>query len=114
TTRTASTEASERASRVGLGLVDARSRRSKASIAWWRDAAAAVRVVLRRSQRQRERRRLAPAFARTPNGQTSTGRRPAPRPPRRPSGQTEWDSPCRRRVAQAQSVDRLCGDTPRL
>ena len=29
-----------------------------------------------------------PAFARTPNGQTSAGRRPAPRPPGRPSRET--------------------------
>jgi hypothetical protein len=43
-----------------------------------------VRVVLRRSPRQRERRGHS-AFARTPNGQTSAGRRPAPRLPRRPS-----------------------------
>ena len=70
---------------VGGRASQARPARPLVGRAGWRDAADAVRVVLRRSQRQRERRRLQPAFARTPNGQTSAGRRPAPRPPRRPS-----------------------------
>jgi len=95
TTRTASTQASGPVRpirddiarvrvnrRLQAGRRDRRpARRSSETL---RRDARAVRVVLRRSQRQRERRGL-PAFALTPNGQTSAGRRPAPRPPRRPS-----------------------------
>ena len=104
TTRTASTQASGPVRPIRDDIARVRvNRRLQAgqryflkknlpNIAWparrssetLRETPSAVRVVLRRSQRQRERRGL-PAFALTPNGQTSAGRRPAPRPPRRPS-----------------------------